>query len=555
MTSDDRIARKLARLSASGVADALGGGRGVIAPGLRRFSGAGTVVGRAVTADCPEGSLQPVFEALDQAKPGDFLCTKAPGNSAYLGDLLAADIAGRGLVGGVIDGMIRDRAMIKTMAASFFARGLSPAALRRQEPGRSMVPIEIGGVVITPGDWLVADDDGVVVVAPAEVEEVLARAEQNSLIEDRIMARIRAGAKVRDAVREELAKAADAGTHPSQAASGRISAGGPRTIIGDLRNVAYRLRNESKGDQIAMNITGPESLLMGVEDLEESRRFLTLYGLRELEHGAKGATFEALDGSSVDLRLAGDASLPDANVRGPTLRAAVWGVKSAADLDAIAGELSKDRQIRWVDGVLQSTDDDQNALFFRVSQRRPYEAPDFAINVAGVRTARFNQRVNFDEHGLARQMGHVVYWTKDPKKSVEFYRDRLGFRITDLFRDNMGVFARAQGHSDHHSLFLMRHADIPPSFQHAEFTFGDAQEVMAGGYKLTQAGYETAFGPGRFELGSNWFWYLKTPMGGAFELGADMDQIDDNWVPGEFDNPGVTGGWHFDLNKQFSRQR
>lgn len=303
-----------------------------------------------------------------------------------------------------------------------------------------------------------------------------------------------------------------------------------------------------------MNITGPESLIMGVDDLAESRRFLGLYGLSELDHGAKGASFAALDGSGVELRLLDDPSLPAANVKGPTLRAAVWGVESHADLDAIADELSKDRQIAWLDGVLQSTDDDGNALRFRVSQRRAYEAPGYAHNVAGHKLERFNQRVNFDDHSPARQMGHVVYWTKDPRESIKFYRDRLGFRITDSFRDNMGVFARAQGHSDHHSIFLMRSEDIPPSFQHAEFNFGDAQDVFAGGYKLDKAGFATARGPGRFELGSNWYWYFKTPMGGAFELGADMDQIDDNWVAGEFDNPGVTGGWYFNFDKQWSRQ-
>lgn len=304
-----------------------------------------------------------------------------------------------------------------------------------------------------------------------------------------------------------------------------------------------------------MNITGPESLIMGVEDLAESRRFLTIYGLRELDHGAKGATFEALDGSGVELRLIDDPSLPAANVGGPTLRAAVWGVREQADLDAIAEELAKDRPIIWVDGVLQSTDDDQNAIFFRITRRRVYEVGGFAHNVAGFKTERFNERVSFEEHSPARQMGHVVYWTKDPKESIKFYRDRLGFRITDSFNDNMGVFARAQGHSDHHSIFLMQHKELPPCFQHAEFTFGDAQDVMAGGYLLHKAGYETVRGPGRFELGSNWYWYFKSPMGGAFELGADMDQVDDNWVPGEFDNPGVTGGWYFDFNEQWSRQR
>lgn len=304
-----------------------------------------------------------------------------------------------------------------------------------------------------------------------------------------------------------------------------------------------------------MNITGPESLLMGVDDLNEARRFLTIYGLHELDYGSKGATFEALDGSGIDLRLLGDPSLPAANVRGPTMRAAIWGVQEQADLDAIAEELSKDRQVTWCDGLLQSTDDDQNALYFRVSRRRPYEGTGFSKNVTGFQTERFNERVNFDEHGQARQLGHVVYWTKDPQEAIKFYRDRLGFRITDSFRNNAGVFARAKGHSDHHSLFLMQNSAVPPSFQHAEFSFGDVQEVMAGGYKLSKAGFETAFGPGRFELGSNWFWYFKSPMGGAFELGADMDQINDDWIPGEFDHPGITGGWHFNFNEQWSRQR
>ncbi|MEZ5897191.1 MAG: VOC family protein [Parvularculaceae bacterium] len=305
-----------------------------------------------------------------------------------------------------------------------------------------------------------------------------------------------------------------------------------------------------------MNITGPEGLLMATDDLMNSHRFLTLYGLRETHSDDKSLRFEALDGSGVEVRLLDDPELPPANIGGPTLRASIWGVRELADLEAIAEELSKDRQVEWKGDVLQSTDDDRNALFFRVTQRRKFVAPDRPkTNIPGYPPERKNERVNFDDHGAPRQMGHVVYWTRNPKESIKFYRDRLGFRVTDSFRDNMGVFARSAAHYDHHSLFLMRHEEIPPSFQHAEFTFGDPQDVMAGGYKLTKAGYETAFGPGRFELGSNWFWYLKTPMGGAFELAADMDYADDDWVPGEYDHAGVTAGWHFKFNEEWSRQR
>lgn len=199
-------ALRLAALSTSILADA-SGGKGVVAPGLIRIAGSGTAVGRAVTAACAEGSLQAVFPALAQAQPGDFLCITGPGTSAYLGDLLATNIVQHGLAGAVIEGMIRDRATIAAMPVSVHARGLTPVAMRRDEPGQSMVPLVIGGVTINPGDWVVADDDGVIVVPPTEVDAVLAGAEENARIEERIMELIGNGVQVTDAVRQALAEA------------------------------------------------------------------------------------------------------------------------------------------------------------------------------------------------------------------------------------------------------------------------------------------------------------------------------------------------------------
>lgn len=69
--------------------------------------------------------------------------------------------------------------------------GLTPVALRRQEPGRPMVSLTLGGVIVNPGDWIVADDDGVVVIDPVDVEAVLA------------------GAKVTEAVHQAIAEVAD----------------------------------------------------------------------------------------------------------------------------------------------------------------------------------------------------------------------------------------------------------------------------------------------------------------------------------------------------------
>ena len=196
------VAQKLASLSASTIADAAGGA-GVLSAGLTRFSGSGTVAGPAVTADCAEGSLLAVFAALEHAEPGDVLCMTAPGLTAYLGDLLATEILNRGLVAVVVDGLIRDSDTLARLPISIFARGVTPAARRGSDPGRSMVPIRVGGVEVNPGDWIVGDGDGIVVIAAQELETTLERAEEDARIEARMMARIKAGASVLDAVNEE----------------------------------------------------------------------------------------------------------------------------------------------------------------------------------------------------------------------------------------------------------------------------------------------------------------------------------------------------------------
>jgi hypothetical protein len=83
---------------------------------------------------------------------------------------------------------------------------------------------------------------------------------------------------------------------------------------------------------------------------------------------------------------------------------------------------------------------------------------------------------------------------------------------------------------------------MPVSFQHLECHFGDFQEVTIGGSILDRKGWKTVRGPGRHILGSNYYWYFVTPMGGAFELSADMDQVDDDLVPGEYDTLGEIAG-------------
>lgn len=296
-----------------------------------------------------------------------------------------------------------------------------------------------------------------------------------------------------------------------------------------------------------IEITGIENIVFGVEDMASARRFLDIYGLSEVHCDDGVSRWEALDGTGVELRMKDDPSLPPALIEGPTGRRYIWGVKSANALDLIGEELSRDRAVdRDEAGNLNVFDDDGHALTFRVTQRYAFDADLPRANVCGFEPQRpFNQRADFETPAKARAMGHVVYWSRDPARSISFYRDRLGFRVTDEVKGNAGVFARAKAHRDHHSVFFLGigRAPFEPSFQHLEFAFADMQEILINGSRLDQAGYRTAFGPGRHMLGSNWYWYFLTPMGGAFELAADMDAADDDWTPGLWESMEQVKGW------------
>ncbi|MDE2597876.1 MAG: RraA family protein, partial [Sphingomonadales bacterium] len=132
-----------------------------------------------------------------------------PGNTAYLGDLLAANIVNRGLAGAVIDGLVRDRASIARSPATFVARGVTPVNLRRRDPGRAMVEVRVGGVAVSPGDWLVADDDGVIAIAPGEAAAAIAAALRMARVEKRIRELVLQRVPVPEAVRQALAEAGD----------------------------------------------------------------------------------------------------------------------------------------------------------------------------------------------------------------------------------------------------------------------------------------------------------------------------------------------------------
>ncbi|MFG3026517.1 RraA family protein [Streptomyces sp. NPDC048254] len=132
-------------------------------------------VGTALPVFTVAGDNKAVIAALDHIRPGDILVINALGydGRAIIGDNLAQRFAVFGAAGAVVDGYVRDRAIIEKLGIPVFARGLTPAGPFKNGPGTIGEAVAIGGVVVNPGDIVAADEDGVIVIPPHRADEAL----------------------------------------------------------------------------------------------------------------------------------------------------------------------------------------------------------------------------------------------------------------------------------------------------------------------------------------------------------------------------------------------
>jgi regulator of RNase E activity RraA len=137
--------------------------------------------------------------AVESVGPGDVLVIDARGDvrAATLGDILAARIQQRGAAGIVTDGAFRDTPSIRTLDLATYAQGQSPyVSTRIHHPQDINVPIGCGGVAVLPGDLIVGDGEGVVVIPRAIAEEIVQAAFEQDEREKFIMSRIEQGASI-----------------------------------------------------------------------------------------------------------------------------------------------------------------------------------------------------------------------------------------------------------------------------------------------------------------------------------------------------------------------
>ncbi len=193
------------------VLDALGLRRQAVGVGLPRISGQGLLVGRAKTTlweEIEQVDPRPYeleLKAVDECQTDDVLIAAASGSmrSGIWGELLSTAARNRGCAGVIVDGAVRDVARMNEMGFLVLARGTCPLdSLNRQRVTDVDVAVEVGGVIIQPGDLVLGDLDGVVVVPRTVEAEAIEAAWKKVTAENQVRDEIRAGSKAGEVFRK-----------------------------------------------------------------------------------------------------------------------------------------------------------------------------------------------------------------------------------------------------------------------------------------------------------------------------------------------------------------
>ncbi len=167
-----------------------------------------TFVGPALPCLCGPGDNLALLAALTVTRPGDVIMAAGEGfeGLAICGDRVAGMARNRGAVAIIVDGMARDAHGIRAAGLPLFCRGITPNSCNASGPGTVGGPAVIGGVTVCPGDVVVGDCDGVVVVPQTRIEAVLAKLDRVKVAELEMDARVANGLAM-PAVVEQLAAA------------------------------------------------------------------------------------------------------------------------------------------------------------------------------------------------------------------------------------------------------------------------------------------------------------------------------------------------------------
>jgi 4-hydroxy-4-methyl-2-oxoglutarate aldolase len=179
------------------VVDALGGS-GAVDSRVKPIGGVKPFCGVAVTCDDGPADNLATYASLDVVQPGDVVISTANGfdRVAVIGDLLLGMMKNAGVVAFVTDGAVRDIAGIRAVGLPCYAAGVTPNSPARHGPGTIGFGIVCGGASVGPGDIVIGDEDGVVVVPFARIDQTIERLAAVRAAEADLEAKVKGGLKI-----------------------------------------------------------------------------------------------------------------------------------------------------------------------------------------------------------------------------------------------------------------------------------------------------------------------------------------------------------------------
>lgn len=264
-----------------------------------------------------------------------------------------------------------------------------------------------------------------------------------------------------------------------------------------------------------------QQVAIAVPDVAAGRAFYECMGLEARSRG-----------SDVVLRCKGQDRDQLCLLPGPNRRIAwvSWGTRehelpdlqraiAAADVPLAAPAAGADAAGLWLrdpDGILVNI----RAADAPVQSRPPVE-----INNPGEPFHRLGRRgaPNRDIESRPRKLGHLLKFTTDVCRDVDFYTRVLGMKLSDRIGSDVVAFLRCGGDSDHHTLALAK--SEAPGLHHLSWEMGTLDQIQLCAERMLAAGYKDGWGVGRHIYGSNYFHYIRDPWMGLNELFWDIDFI------------------------------